>query len=91
MKRLNHYNRLTYNVNIDLDQTKTLGTYQTGVAIVEAQLPGYIPIGVLLDGRHVGELYWVTEVVKLQLQARGFLWAQSNIMERSFGVIQKGL
>lgn len=87
---LNQHKRLTYNVNIDL-KTQTLGNYQTGVAVVEAQLPGYVTVGVLLDGRHVGELDRVTEVIKLQLQARGFLWAHSNIMKRSQGVIQNCL
>jgi hypothetical protein len=87
---LNQHNRLTYNVNIDLE-TQTLGNYQTGVAVVEAQLPGYVTVGVLLDGRHVGELDRVTEVIKLQLQARGFLRAHGNTMKRSQEVIQKGL
>ena len=47
--------------------------YQAGVAVVVSQLPGYVPVSVLLDGGHVGELDGAAEVTKLQLQTGRFL------------------
>lgn len=47
--------------------------YQTCGAVIKAELSGYIPVGVILDDGHIGELDWRTKMVKLQLQTRGFL------------------
>jgi len=49
------------------------GPYQAGVAVVVSQLPGDVPVCVLLDGGHVRELDGAAEVIKLQLQTGRFL------------------
>lgn len=48
-------------------------SYQTGVAVIKAKLSGYIPVCMVLNGGHIRELDWATEMVKLQLQTWGFL------------------
>lgn len=42
-------------------------SYQTGVTVIKAELPGYIPVGVLLNHTHIGELDGAAEIVELQL------------------------
>lgn len=49
-------------------------SHQTSVAVVKAQLSGYIPVGLLFDDGHVGVLDWAAKVFKLQLQTWGFLY-----------------
>lgn len=60
------------------------------MAVVEAQLSGYVPVGVLFDAGHVGVLDRAAEVFKLQLQAWRFLYARGAGGEggggRSLGV-----
>lgn len=43
------------------------------MAVVEAQLSGYVPVGVVFDGGHVGVLNGAAEMVELQLQTGRFL------------------
>lgn len=51
-------------------------SHQTGVAVVKAQLSGYVPVGVLLDAAHVRVLDGAAEVFELQLQTWCFLSTQ---------------
>lgn len=51
-------------------------SHQTSVAVVKAQLSGYIPVGVLFDDGHVRVLDWAAKVFKLQLQTWSFLYMQ---------------
>lgn len=51
-------------------------SHQTGVAVVEAQLSGYIPVGVVFDDGHVRVLDWAAKVFKLQLETRSFLYIE---------------
>jgi len=48
-------------------------SYQTSVAVIKAKLSGYIPVSMLLNDGHIRVLDRATELVELQLQARGFL------------------
>lgn len=43
------------------------------MAVIKAELSGYIPVGVVLDDGHIRVLDGAAEMVKLQLQTRGFL------------------
>ena len=52
-------------------------SYQPVMGIVEAEFSGYVPVCVLFYGGHVWELDWIAEVVKFQLQTRGFLYAEA--------------
>lgn len=63
---------------------KCLLSYQTGVAVIKAKLSGYIPVCVVLDDGHIGELDRATEMVKLELQTRCFLQGETVVRgERS--------
>lgn len=48
-------------------------SHQTGVAVIEAQLSGNVPVSMVLDDGHIRVFHRAAEVVKLQLQTRGFL------------------
>lgn len=65
---------------------RTFSSYQAGVAVIETQLSGYIPVGVLLHVRHIWKLDGRAELFKLQLQTRGFLHERRGWEgERSLG------
>lgn len=48
-------------------------SYQTSVAVIKAKLSGYVPVCMVFNDGHIRVLDRATEVVKLQLQTRGFL------------------
>lgn len=56
-----------------IDNSISLWTYQSGLAIIEAELSGYGPVCMFLDCCHVWELHWAVEEIKFQLKARSFL------------------
>lgn len=49
------------------------------MAIIKAKLSGYIPVCLVLNGGHIREFDRATEMVKLQLQTRGFLHVQEVV------------
>lgn len=43
------------------------------MAVIKAKLSGYIPVCMVFNNGHIRVLHRATEMVKLQLQTRGFL------------------
>lgn len=71
------------------DAGTCLLSYQASVAVIKAKLSGYVPVCVVLNGGHIRVLDRATEMIKLQLQTRGFLHVFRACVEkeRSFKVI----
>lgn len=65
-------------------------SYQTSVAVIKAKLSGYVPVCMVFNGGHIRVLDRATEMVKLQLQTRGFLhvWRACMEGEKLYKVIQ---
>lgn len=56
-----------------IKKNKFLLSYQTSVAVIKTKLSRYIPVCMVLNDGHIRVLDRATEMVKLQLQTRGFL------------------
>lgn len=56
------------------NQQTRVYSYQTSVAVIKAKLSGYVPVCMILNGRHIRKLDRGAVMVKLQLQTWGFLY-----------------